>query len=155
MDREFKVRLGAQLAAKFKGQPKHLVQLRELFRSQDDKLSYYDLFSYIEYVLRIKLQNWEEDALEGRLDRLGMAFIEFNEFNEFHGFNGLHGLRQFSGFNGFSGSSLLRFGARSTALPTLPTLAVEAVEHAPEDGPTGGPLSLRRASRVPRCRVCA
>lgn len=33
--------------------------------------------------LKIKLQNWEEDALEGRLDRLGMAFIEFNEFNEF------------------------------------------------------------------------
>lgn len=29
------------------------------------------------------MQNWEEDALEGRLDRLGMAFIEFNEFNEF------------------------------------------------------------------------
>ena len=31
----------------------------------------------------IKLANWEEDALESRLDRLGMAFIEFNEFNEF------------------------------------------------------------------------
>lgn len=31
----------------------------------------------------IKLENWEEDALESRLDRLGMAFIEFNEFNEF------------------------------------------------------------------------
>lgn len=29
------------------------------------------------------LNSWEEDALEGRLDRLGMAFIEFNEFNEF------------------------------------------------------------------------
>jgi hypothetical protein len=29
------------------------------------------------------LQCFEEDALEGRLDRLGMAFIEFNEFNEF------------------------------------------------------------------------
>lgn len=33
--------------------------------------------------MEIKLENWEEDALEGRLDRLGMAFIEFNEFNEF------------------------------------------------------------------------
>jgi hypothetical protein len=31
----------------------------------------------------ISLQNWEEDAIEGRLDRLGLAFIEFNEFNEF------------------------------------------------------------------------
>ena len=29
------------------------------------------------------MQCFEEDALEGRLDRLGMAFIEFNEFNEF------------------------------------------------------------------------
>ena len=29
------------------------------------------------------MENWEEDALEGRLDRLGMAFVEFNEFNEF------------------------------------------------------------------------
>lgn len=33
--------------------------------------------------MEIKLENWEEDALEGRLDRLGMAFIEFSEFNEF------------------------------------------------------------------------
>jgi len=31
----------------------------------------------------IKLANWEEDALESRLDRLSMAFIEFNEWNEF------------------------------------------------------------------------
>jgi len=28
------------------------------------------------------MMSWEEDALELRLDRLGMAFIEFNEFNE-------------------------------------------------------------------------
>ena len=44
----------------------------------------------MEHVLGIKLQTWEEDALEGRLDRLGFAFIEFNEFNEFtmdHGVN--------------------------------------------------------------------
>ena len=33
--------------------------------------------------MKIKLEVWEEDALEGRLDRLGFAFIEFNEFNEF------------------------------------------------------------------------
>jgi hypothetical protein len=31
--------------------------------------------------MEIKLESWEEDALEGRLDRLGMAFIEFNEFS--------------------------------------------------------------------------
>jgi hypothetical protein len=57
--------------------------MRDLFRSQDDRLSYYDLFKFIDEKLLIKLDNWEEDALEGRLDRLGMAFIEFNEFNEF------------------------------------------------------------------------
>ena len=33
--------------------------------------------------MKIKLANWEEDQLESRLDRLGMAYIEFNEFNEF------------------------------------------------------------------------
>ena len=38
----------------------------------------------------IELKNWEEDALESRLDRLGLAYIVFNEFNEFgmeHGLN--------------------------------------------------------------------
>jgi len=57
--------------------------LRDKFRSQNDKLAYYDLFQFIEYTVAIKLNKWEEDDLEGRLDRLGMAFIEFNEFNEF------------------------------------------------------------------------
>lgn len=41
------------------------------------------MFQFIQKRLNIKLENWEEDALEGRLDRLGFAFIEFNEFNEF------------------------------------------------------------------------
>lgn len=54
-----------------------------MFKSQNDKLSYCDLFQFIETRLKISLQNWEEDAIEGRLDRLGLAFIEFNEFNEF------------------------------------------------------------------------
>jgi hypothetical protein len=54
-----------------------------MFRMQNDKLSYYDMFQFVEHVLGVKLLNWEEDAIEGRLDRLGFAFIEFNEFNEF------------------------------------------------------------------------
>jgi hypothetical protein len=54
-----------------------------MFRAQNDKLSYYDFFQFVEHCLMIKLAVWEEDALEGRLDRLGFAFIEFNEFNEF------------------------------------------------------------------------
>lgn len=60
-----------------------MTELRSLFKGQKDKLSYFDLFQFIEHKLKIKLKNWEEDSIEGRLDRLGMAFIEFNEFNEF------------------------------------------------------------------------
>ena len=38
---------------------------------------------FVEDQLGLNLEDWEEDSLECRLDRLGMAFIEFNEFNEF------------------------------------------------------------------------
>jgi hypothetical protein len=41
------------------------------------------LFQFIDKKLNIKMRNWEEDSIENRLDRLGLAFIEFNEFNEF------------------------------------------------------------------------
>ena len=58
-------------------------ELRAMFAAQNDKLSYYDFFQFINKKLDIKLEDWEEDAIEMRLDRLGMAFIEFNEFNEF------------------------------------------------------------------------
>ena len=74
---------GNQIAAKFKAKPNLQTEMRNMFRKQNDQLSYYDLFQYVEHILSIKLENWEEDALEGRLDRLGFAFIEFNEFNEF------------------------------------------------------------------------
>jgi hypothetical protein len=74
---------GNQIASKFKEKPNLQAEMRRMFRMQNDKLSYYDMFQFVEHVLGIKLQNWEEDALEGRLDRLGFAFIEFNEFNEF------------------------------------------------------------------------
>lgn len=60
-----------------------MTELREIFKSQNDKCTYFDCFQFISNKMEIKLENWEEDALEGRLDRLGMAFIEFNEFNEF------------------------------------------------------------------------
>ena len=71
------------MAQKLTDFPELKTEMRELFRSQDDRLSYYVLFKFIDEKLLIKLDNWEEDALEGRLDRLGMAFVEFNEFNEF------------------------------------------------------------------------
>jgi hypothetical protein len=74
---------GTSMAAKFNSEPQLKEQLRALFKAQNDRLSYYDLFQFISKKLAIKLENWEEDAIESRLDRLGMAFIEFNEFNEF------------------------------------------------------------------------
>lgn len=46
-------------------------------------MSYYDFFQFLDKKLMIKLEEREEDSLENRLDKLGMAFIEFNEFNEF------------------------------------------------------------------------
>lgn len=41
------------------------------------------MFQFVEKNLGLRLESWEADALESRLDRLGFAFIEFNEFNEF------------------------------------------------------------------------
>ena len=46
-------------------------------------MSYYDFFKFTREVLNVKINDYEMDDLESRLDRLGMAFIEFNEFNEF------------------------------------------------------------------------
>lgn len=58
-------------------------EFRALFKADKEKLSYYNFFQFVQHKLEIELQDWEEDALEMRLDRLGMAFIEFNELNEF------------------------------------------------------------------------
>jgi Ca2+-binding EF-hand superfamily protein len=79
-----KIRYGTfatQLADKLRDQSIKQ-ELRKMFKDQHDQLSYFDFFQYLEK-LKIKLEDWEEDGLENRLDRLGMAFIEFNEFNEF------------------------------------------------------------------------
>lgn len=76
-------KFGLSMAQKFKQKPSLMTELRSIFRGQNDKIAYFDLFQFIEHILQIQLQSWEEDALEGRLDRLGMAFIEFNEMNEF------------------------------------------------------------------------
>ena len=60
-----------------------MTELRQIFREHDGKCCYFDFFDFVENKLNIKLAVWEEDALEERLDRLGMAYICFNEFNEF------------------------------------------------------------------------
>jgi len=74
---------GSELEQKLSSQPSLKLAMRKMFKDQNDQCSYYDFFQFIQHKLDIKLENWEEDALEGCLDRLGMAFIEFNEFNEF------------------------------------------------------------------------
>lgn len=83
-------RFGVEMASKFKAKPALMTSLRQQFRDHEDRNCYYDFFMFIEKDLKIKLANWEEDALESRLDRLGMAFIEFNEFNEFCGEYGIN-----------------------------------------------------------------
>ena len=54
-----------------------------MFYNNKDKLSYYDFFNFIDQKLKIKMKCFEKDAIESRLDKLSMAFIEFNEMNEF------------------------------------------------------------------------
>ena len=76
-------KFGLELANKFKQRPALMTELRNLFRTHNDKASYYDFFQFIQHKVSIELNVWEEDALEFRLDRLLMAYIEFNEFNEF------------------------------------------------------------------------
>lgn len=76
-------KFGLELANRFKQRPALMTELRTLFRTQNDKICYYDFFQFLLNKVSIQLNIWEADALETRLDRLGMAFIEFNEFNEF------------------------------------------------------------------------
>ena len=57
--------------------------MRKIFSDYNDKLSYYYLFEFLEKKLMIHIEDWEKDALESRLDKLGIAFVEFNEFNKF------------------------------------------------------------------------
>jgi len=42
-------------------------KLRQIFKNQKDKISYYDFFSFL-LDQGIKLRNWQEDALQDRLD---------------------------------------------------------------------------------------
>jgi hypothetical protein len=61
-----------------------------MFKECQDKLSYYNFFSFLSKNLEMDLDEWELDSLEFRLDKLGTAYIEFNEFNEFsvqYGYN--------------------------------------------------------------------
>lgn len=75
--------IGMQLKDKLNKFPSEKTALRKKFKENDDKLSYFDLFSFLEKDLKIVLKIWEQDHLESRLDMMSFAFIEFNEFNEF------------------------------------------------------------------------
>jgi len=71
------------IASKLKVNKTQQNQLRAIFKNCSDKLSYHDLFGFLEHTVKIQMADWEKNMLEDRLDQLGMAFIEFNEFNEF------------------------------------------------------------------------
>ena len=49
------------MAEKFSAERNLMVMLRKHFTDAQDKISYYDFFTFIEKNLKIKLQNWEED----------------------------------------------------------------------------------------------
>lgn len=53
------------------------------FRKNKNKLSYFEFFNIIEFDLKIQLKEWESDAIESRLDRLGLAYFDYWEFVEF------------------------------------------------------------------------
>jgi len=76
-------KIGSLIASRLKVNTEQRENLRSLFKKYTDRLSYHDFFNFLEQGLKINLEGWEKDALEERLDRLGMAFIEFNELNEF------------------------------------------------------------------------
>ena len=56
-------------------------ELRVEFSMQNDQLSYFTFFLFLEQKLNVEIEEWEKDAFELRLDTLGLAIIEFDEFN--------------------------------------------------------------------------
>ena len=48
-------KFGLSMAEKFKLNPSFMTELRAMFKAQDDKIAYYDLFQFIEHILDIKL----------------------------------------------------------------------------------------------------
>lgn len=57
--------------------------MRQLFKDHQEKLSYFDFFTYLKQINVNVEKDWEVEAIVQRLDSQAMAFIEFNEFNEF------------------------------------------------------------------------
>jgi hypothetical protein len=76
-------RIGNSIREKFEAQPEIKQKIIDCFKSQNNKITYYDFFNHIEFDLQLKLKDWENDSIEGRLDRLGLAYIDYWEFVEF------------------------------------------------------------------------
>lgn len=60
--------IGTSLKDKLNFEPAKKDKLRKLFKNQNDKISYYDFFSFMEGDLGLKIENWQEDQIENRLD---------------------------------------------------------------------------------------
>ena len=80
--------LGSFLFSQFKKNPKLKQDLKDVFKDHGDKISYFDFFEFLENNTNsgkdlYKPQDWEKDAIEMRLDKMGFAFIDYNEFRKF------------------------------------------------------------------------
>jgi hypothetical protein len=76
-------RVGNAIAEVFASNPVVQQKIVANFKSHKNKLSYYDFFNHLEFDLKVRLKDWESDALESRLDRLGLAYVDYWEFVEF------------------------------------------------------------------------
>jgi hypothetical protein len=76
-------KVGQSIAKAFASNSKVQQKIVDNFKSHKNKLSYYDFFNHLEFDLKVRLKDWESDALEGRLDRLSFAFVDYWEFVEF------------------------------------------------------------------------
>jgi len=75
--------LGDALNQVFASKPELKEAIREDFRNHKDKLSYFSFFNWIEGAFGIQLKAWQCDAIESRLDRMCLAYIDYWEFVEF------------------------------------------------------------------------
>lgn len=76
-------RVGNGIKASFDANPAVRQKVIANFKDHKNKLSYFDFFNHVEFDIKLQLKDWECDALENRLDRLGLAYIDYWEFVEF------------------------------------------------------------------------
>ena len=74
---------GEQLRDAFNQNKKSFDGMKKVFDEHQNRLSYFDFFTYLKGIGVVVEKDWEVEAITQRLDAQGLAYIEFNEFNEF------------------------------------------------------------------------